>query len=74
MPMLNDRIKPSKWGIIVKIIKDLNQEIISRDSDTIKFKNKISINLLIEKLSKYKIDKLLIEEASLEDIFLHYYK
>ena len=23
MPMLNDRIKPSKWGIIVKIIKDL---------------------------------------------------
>lgn len=59
---------------INKIIKDLNQEIISRNSDTIKFKNKISINLLIEKLSKYKIDKLLIEEATIEDIFLHYYK
>ena len=59
---------------IDKIIKDLNQEIISRNSDTIKFKNKISINLLIEKLSKYKIDKLLIEEATIEDIFLHYYK
>ena len=24
-------------------------------------------------LSKYQIDKLLIEEATLEDIFLHYY-
>lgn len=59
---------------IDKIIKDLNQEIISRNSDTIKFKNKISIDLLINKLSKYKIDKLLIEEATIEDIFLHYYK
>ena len=59
---------------INKIIKDLNQEIISRNSDTIRFKNKISIDLLIEKLSKYKIDKLLIEEATIEDIFLHYYK
>lgn len=29
---------------------------------------------LMKKLLKYKIDKLLIEEASLEDIFLHYYK
>ena len=59
---------------IDKIIKDLKQDIISKNSDTIKFKNKISINLLIEKLSKYKIDKLLIEEPTIEDIFLHYYK
>lgn len=59
---------------IDKIIKDLKQDIISKNSDTIKFKNKLSINLLIEKLSKYKIDKLLIEEATIEDIFLHYYK
>lgn len=59
---------------IDKIIKDLKQDIISKNSDTIKFKNKLSINILIEKLSKYKIDKLLIEEATIEDIFLHYYK
>lgn len=59
---------------IDKIIKDLKQDIISRNIDTIRFKNKISIDLLINKLSKYKIDKLLIEEATIEDIFLHYYK
>ena len=59
---------------IDKIIKDLKQDLISKNSDTIKFKNKLSINILIEKLSKYKIDKLLIEEATIEDIFLHYYK
>ena len=59
---------------IDKIIKDLKQDIISKNSDTIKFKNKLSINILIEKLSKYKIDKLLIEEPTIEDIFLHYYK
>ena len=31
-------------------------------------------NTLIKELSKYKIDKILIEEATLEDIFMHYYK
>ena len=31
-------------------------------------------NKLIQELSKYKINKLLIEEASLEDIFMLYYK
>ena len=38
------------------------------------FKNTIKTNELIRILSKYEIDKLLIEEASLEDVFLHYYK
>ena len=36
--------------------------------------NMYETNELIEILSKYEIDKLLIEEASLEDVFLHYYK
>ena len=28
---------------------------------------------LLEKLSNYKLDKLLIEDPTLEDLFLHYY-
>jgi len=59
---------------IEKIIKELKIELITQDDNTIKFKNTIEINKLIEKLSKYKIDKLLIEEPTLEDLFLHYYK
>ena len=45
-----------------------------RVNGTIKFKNKLLPDLLIEKLTKYKIDKILIEESTLEDMFLHYYK
>ena len=30
-------------------------------------------NEVINKLSKYDIDRLLIEEISLEDLFIHYY-
>lgn len=56
------------------IIKDLNLDIISREYNTIRFKNTINSDKLIKSLSNYKIDKILIEEATLEDIFLHYYK
>lgn len=58
---------------IVKIIKDLKLDVKANDN-VIRFKNEISSDKLINILSKYKIDKLLIEEATLEDIFLHYYK
>lgn len=59
---------------IEKIINDLKVEIISKDNNTIKFKNTLSYDTLIKKLAKYDIEKILIEEATLEDIFLHYYK
>lgn len=59
---------------IENIIKDLKLDITPNNDNTIKFKNNIETNKLINKLSKYNIDNLLIEEASLEDIFLHYYK
>ena len=37
--------------------------------------NKHRLEISVGKtLSKYKIENLLIEEATLEDIFLHYYK
>lgn len=59
---------------IVKIIKDLKLDVKANDDNVIRFKNEISSDKIINILAKYKIDKLLIEEATLEDIFLHYYK
>lgn len=63
-----------KSNDIVKIIFDLKLDIKPNEENTIKFKNEISSNKLIKVIAKYKIDKLLIEEATLEDIFLYYYK
>ena len=56
------------------IINDLELTDYEKDNNFIKFKNTLDINKLIKKLSKYNIDKLLIEEATLEEILLHYYK
>lgn len=59
---------------IKEIIKELEIEAISEDENCVKFANNISHDELIKKLAKYKIDRILIEEATLEDMFLHYYK
>ncbi len=56
-----------------KIINDLKLDI-KESNDIIRFKNELSSDKLIKSLSKYKIDKILIEEATLEDIFMHYYR
>jgi len=59
----------------VKEIKnDLNIDTILEDRKTIKFANKLAHDELIKQLSKYKIDRILIEEATLEDMFLNYYQ
>ena len=63
-----------KSSEIEKIAIDLKLDIHLKDNDMIRFKNHLEPDILIKKLSKYKIDKILIEEATLEDIFLHYYK
>ena len=52
----------------------MNLEIKSENNSEIVFISKIDINELIKKLSKYKLDKLLIENISLEDLFSNYYK
>ncbi len=59
---------------INKIKKDLKLEIKEENGNTIKFINNMDSNELINKLSKYSIDKLLIENISLEDLFSRYYK
>lgn len=56
------------------IKKTLNLKIVSEYNTTIKFINNLSSNEIIDKLSKYKINKLLIEETSIEDLFMEYYK
>ena len=58
---------------IEKIIDNLNLDVNLKENNTIRFKNELSPDELIKKLAKYKIDKILIEEASLEDVLLHYY-
>ncbi len=59
---------------INKIKKDLKLEIKEESKKEIKFINNMDTNELIKKLSNYKIDKLLIENISLEDLFSNYYK
>ena len=56
------------------IISDLGLTEYDKNDKLIKFKYTDDINKLIKKLSMYNIDKLLIEEATLEEILLHYYK
>ena len=56
-----------------EIIKDLKLKIKSQEGNTITFSNIMPDDELIKKISKYKIDKILIEEPTLEEMFLHYY-
>lgn len=54
---------------IEKISKELNIDILNNN-----FIYQGDINILINKLSKYKIDKLLINEPEIEELFIDYYK
>ena len=57
-----------------KIKKELNMKIIAETDNLVKFINTLKPNELLETLSKYKISKLLVEEVSIEDLFIEYYK
>lgn len=59
---------------IEKIEKELKLEVVSKKENEIKLKNTINPNELIKSLAKFKINKLLIEEATLEEMLLHYYE
>lgn len=59
---------------IKNIKKDLNLKTVKENENEIVFVNNLDANTIIKRLSKYKIDKLLIEEIPLEDMFLNYYK
>ena len=57
-----------------KIVKDLDGSVVFEEGNTIKFSCRLADDELIKTLSKYTIDRILIEDAELEDIFLHYYE
>ncbi|MBO4433131.1 MAG: ABC transporter ATP-binding protein [Clostridia bacterium] len=57
-----------------EIIKELNLEEYSVKDDTLTFKNTFGSNKLIKALAKFDLEKLYVEPAPIEDIFLHYYE
>ena len=58
---------------IEKIKRELNLKIISEHNNVVKFINNLNPNELMKKISKYEINKLLIEEVTIEDLFMEYY-
>lgn len=59
---------------VEEIMNDLKVDGEFKNKNTIRFANTLSSDKLIKKLAKYTIDNILIEEATLEDMFLHFYK
>ena len=59
---------------ILKIKNELKLDIKSENGCEVTFLNNMDINILLNILSKYKVDKLLIENVSLEDLFSKYYR
>ncbi len=54
--------------------KEPGIKVISRDGDTVRFANNLSDDELVKKLAAFRIRKILIEEATLEEMFMHYYE
>ena len=46
----------------------------AEDEDTLLLKVKDDVNGLLKVLTRYEIDRLSIEDATLEEIFLQYYQ
>ena len=57
-----------------EIKKELNLKVKEESETEVVFFNDLDANTLLKKLSKYDIEKLLIEEVSLEDLFDKYYR
>lgn len=57
-----------------QIVESLNVEVMNMDGSTVRFKYDRDINALIRVLSEYPLDRVNIEEPSIEDIFMHYYQ
>ena len=55
-------------------IKEINGQLISKEKDEFIFHYNNGVDTLIKELAKYKIEKLLINEQTLEDTFMNYYE
>ena len=56
------------------LVAELGAKVLSREENTVRFANSLPDDELIKKLSKFRIRKILIEEATLEEMFMHYYE
>ena len=59
---------------IEQIKRELKLKVIKEYNDETTFLNDLKPNELLKLLSKYKIERLLIQEITLEDLFMNYYK
>ena len=59
---------------IENIKKELKLKVNKENNNEVIFFNNLKPNELINKLCKYNLESLLIEEVSLEDLFINYYK
>ena len=55
-------------------INEINGQVISKEKNEFIFHYNNGVDSLIKELSKYKIEKLLISEQTLEDTFMNYYE
>ena len=56
------------------LVAELGVKVLSAENDTVRFANTVPDDELIKKLSHFRIRKILIEEATLEEMFMHYYE
>lgn len=57
-----------------KIKEALNLETYELGKNTIRFKYDKDVNSLLRVLTNFNIDRMLIEEPTIEEIFMHYYR
>lgn len=57
-----------------KIKEELNLETYELGKNTIRFKYDKDVNSLLSVLTNFNIDRILIEEPTIEEIFMHYYR
>lgn len=57
-----------------KIAGELSAEIISAEDATIRFRTVLPAEQLIRALAKYRLDRIRIEEPTIEELFMHYYE
>lgn len=55
-------------------INEINGQVISKEKNEFIFHYNNGVDALVKELSKYKIEKLLISEQTLEDTFMNYYE
>ena len=56
------------------LVAQLGVKVLSNEEGTVRFANSMPDDELIKKLSNFRIRKILIEEATLEEMFMHYYE